>query len=78
VVALTDLLWRPGRLASLGLGDTLADTVAIRAVSYLGGALLVAAAVPGLATTPPKGPRDVPSTHVAAARPRWQPRGGTT
>jgi len=43
-----DLIWQSMRLASLLLGGLLADTAGIRAVYYLGGALLVAAALTGL------------------------------
>ena len=43
-----DLIWQSMRLASLLLGGLLADTAGIRAVDYLGGALLVAAALTGL------------------------------
>lgn len=44
-----DLLWQAGRLASLAGGGLLADTVGIRAVYYLGGALLLLAGALGLA-----------------------------
>ncbi len=44
-----DLLWQAGRLASLAGGGLLADTVGIRAVYYLGGALLLLAGTLGLA-----------------------------
>ncbi len=43
-----DLIWQSMRLASLLLGGVLADTIGIRAVYYLGGALLIAAALTGL------------------------------
>jgi MFS family permease len=43
-----DLIWQSMRLASLVAGGPLADTAGIRAVYYLGGALLVAAALAGL------------------------------
>jgi hypothetical protein len=46
-----DLLWQTGRLASLGVGGLLADTVGIRAVYYLGGVLLLLAAAFGFAAT---------------------------
>jgi MFS family permease len=49
VFALMDLLWQAGRLASLGLGGLLADTLGIRAVYYLGGVLLLLAAAVGFA-----------------------------
>jgi len=42
-----DLIWQSMRLASLLLGGVLADTAGIRAVYYLGGALLIAAALTG-------------------------------
>ena len=51
VFALMDLLWQSGRLASLGVGGLLADTVGIRAVYYLGGLLLLLAAVVGFAAS---------------------------
>ncbi|MDP5182611.1 MFS transporter [Blastococcus sp. BMG 814] len=47
VFALMDLLWQTGRLASLGVGGLLADTLGIRAVYYVGGALLLLAAAVG-------------------------------
>ena len=43
-----DLIWQSMRLASLLLGGLLADTAGIRAVYYLGAALLAAAALTGL------------------------------
>jgi MFS family permease len=42
-----DLIWQSMRLASLLAGGLLADTVGIRAVYYLGGALMAAAALAG-------------------------------
>ncbi len=51
VFALMDLLWQAGRLASLGVGGLLADTIGIRAVYYLGGVLLLLAAALGFAAT---------------------------
>jgi MFS family permease len=51
VFSLMDLLWQTGRLASLGVGGLLADTVGIRAVYYLGGVLLLIAATIGFAAT---------------------------
>lgn len=42
-----DLIWQSMRLVSLLLGGLLADTVGIRAVFYLGGILLLAAALAG-------------------------------
>lgn len=45
-----DLIWQSMRLASLLLGGLLADTVGIRAVYYLGGILLAAAALAGFTT----------------------------
>jgi MFS family permease len=47
VFASMDLLWQTGRLASLGLGGLLADTLGIRAVYYLGGVLLLLAGAVG-------------------------------
>lgn len=44
-----DLIWHSMRLVSLFIGGLLADAVGIRAVYYLGGALLLAAALAGLA-----------------------------
>ena len=43
-----DLIWQSMRLVSLLGGGVLADTAGIRAVYYLGGALLAAAALTGL------------------------------
>lgn len=40
--------WQSGRLASLGAGGLLADTLGIQAVYYLGGVLLLAAGAVGL------------------------------
>jgi MFS family permease len=51
VFSLMDLLWQTGRIASLGVGGLLADTVGIRAVYYLGGVLLLLAAAVGFAAT---------------------------
>ncbi|SDO37788.1 MFS transporter [Geodermatophilus sp. DSM 45219] len=51
VFALMDLLWQAGRLVSLGVGGLLADVVGIRAVFYLGGALLLLAAAVGFAAS---------------------------
>ncbi|UER55786.1 MFS transporter [Kineosporiaceae bacterium SCSIO 59966] len=48
VFATMDLLWQSGRLASLGAGGLLADTLGIQAVYYLGGVLLLAAGALGL------------------------------
>jgi len=42
-----DMLWQSGRLLSLLAGGLLADTLGIRAVYYLGAALLLAAAAAG-------------------------------
>jgi MFS family permease len=58
VLASMDLLWQTGRLASLGVGGVLADTVGIQAVYLLGGVLLLAAAAYGLATTAALGRRE--------------------
>ena len=43
-----------GRLASLVLGGVAADALGIRAVYYLGGALLLVAGVVGFAGLPPR------------------------
>ncbi|SDY78386.1 Predicted arabinose efflux permease, MFS family [Modestobacter sp. DSM 44400] len=48
VFAGMDLLWQSGRLISLAVGGALADTLGIRAVYYLGGALLLLAGGLGL------------------------------
>ncbi len=45
-----DLIWQAMRLASLLLGGLLADAYGIRAVFYLGGVLLLAAALTGFTT----------------------------
>jgi len=50
--ALYDAVWNGARLLSLGAGGLLADSVGIRAVYVLGGLLLVAAAVVGVAPNP--------------------------
>lgn len=53
-----DMLWQAGRLLSLLFGGLLADTLGIRAVYYLGAALLLAAALvgwSGLRTRTPNG-----------------------
>jgi MFS family permease len=47
IFASFDMLWQTGRLLSLLLGGLLADTLGIRAVYYLGAALLLAAALAG-------------------------------
>ncbi len=49
VFACFDMLWQSGRLLSLLAGGLLADTLGIRAVYYLGSALLLAAAAAGWA-----------------------------
>lgn len=49
IFATMDVLWQGGRLISLGVGGLIADLYGIRAVYYLGGALLLAAAAVGLA-----------------------------
>ena len=46
-----DLIWQAMRLASLLLGGLLADAYGIRAVFYLGGVLLLAAALTGFTTS---------------------------
>jgi MFS family permease len=43
-----DLIWQSMRLVSLLAGGLIADAAGIRAVYYLGGALLMAASVAGL------------------------------
>ncbi len=48
VFATMDVLWQGGRLISLAVGGTLADTYGIQVVYYLGGVLLLAAAAAGL------------------------------
>lgn len=54
--ALMDLLWQTGRLASLGVGGLLADTLGIRAVYYVGGVLLLLAAAIGFTASRVTGP----------------------
>ena len=51
IFASFDMLWQTGRLLSLLLGGLLADTLGIRAVYYLGAALLLAAATVGWSGT---------------------------
>ena len=63
VFSLMDLLWQTGRMASLGVGGVLADTVGIRAVYYLGGTLLLVAAAVGFAATRRQ---DITSTAATA------------
>ncbi|MGI8868559.1 MAG: MFS transporter [Mycobacteriales bacterium] len=46
-----DLIWQAMRLASLLIGGLLADRLGIRAVYYLGGGLLIAAALAGVTTS---------------------------
>jgi MFS family permease len=65
VFASMDLLWQTGRLASLGIGGLLADTVGIEAVYALGGVLLIVAAAYGLWTT-----RSTPSMPARRGRVR--------
>ncbi len=48
VFASMDVLWQGGRLISLAVGGTLADTYGIQVVYYLGGVLLLAAAAAGV------------------------------
>jgi MFS family permease len=58
-----DLIWQAMRLASLLLGGLLADAYGIRAVFYVGGVLLLAAALTGFTTSAgPRCPR--PGTAV--------------
>jgi predicted MFS family arabinose efflux permease len=47
VFAAFDLLWQLGRLASLAAGGLIADALGVRAVYYLGGVLLLLAALVG-------------------------------
>jgi MFS family permease len=47
VFAFYDIVWQAGRLASIGVGGILADAAGITAVYYLGGGLLILAAVLG-------------------------------
>jgi hypothetical protein len=44
-----DLIWQSMRLLSLILGGVLADAAGIQTVYYIGGGLLIAAALTGLA-----------------------------
>jgi len=53
VFAAFDLIWQAMRLASLLLGGLLADTFGIRAVFYIGGVLLLAAALTGATAAGP-------------------------
>lgn len=48
IFSLMDLLWQAGRLASLGAGGVLADTVGVQVVYVLGGLLLLVAGATGL------------------------------
>jgi MFS family permease len=48
-----DLIWQTMRLASLIIGGVVADTLGIRSVFYLGGALLAAAALVGTTAARP-------------------------
>ncbi|GAA4760219.1 MFS transporter [Citricoccus nitrophenolicus] len=57
IFATFDMLWQSGRLLSLLLGGIAADLFGIRAVFYLGGALLLAAAWTGW-----RGLRNTPAT----------------
>ncbi|MDP9428423.1 MAG: MFS transporter [Actinomycetota bacterium] len=64
-----DMLWQTGRLLSLLLGGLLADLLGIRAVYYLGAALMVAAAVAGwagLRATVPNRPEPPPTGPTPA------------
>lgn len=68
-----DLVWQAMRLVSLVIGGLLADRLGIRAVYYLGGGLLLAAALAGLTTAAepnPSGPApdDAGTAPRAAAR----------
>ena len=63
--ALHDVVWNGARLVSLGLGGLLADTVGIRAVYVLGGALLLAAAGVGFSGSHQiPGPGGRPKRHA--------------
>ena len=53
-----DVIWQSMRLVSLLLGGILADTIGIRAVFYTGGALLIAAALTGVAASSASPTRD--------------------
>lgn len=70
-----DLIWQAMRLASLVLGGLLADRLGIRAVYYLGGALLVAAAIAGMTTATGSRRRTAEAGDGDAALP---PAGGST
>jgi MFS family permease len=50
VFAFYDVVWQSARLVSIGVGGALADAIGIRAVYYLGGALLLLAGALGLLT----------------------------
>ncbi len=52
-----DVIWQSMRLVSLLIGGVLADAIGIRAVFYTGGALLIAAALTGVAATSANPPR---------------------
>jgi len=66
-----DLIWQSMRLASLLLGGLLADTAGIRAVYYLGGVLLAAAALAGLTMLGAPGNwRHSPASHSPASHDR--------
>lgn len=54
VFASMDVLWQAGRLVSLAAGGLLADAAGIRAVYYVGGLLLLAAAAAGLSVRDPR------------------------
>lgn len=47
VFAFYDVVWQTGRLASIGVGGVLADSLGITAVYYLGGTLLIVSAAVG-------------------------------
>lgn len=49
-----DLIWQAMRLASLLLGGVVADAFGVRSVYYLGGALLLLAALAGLTASKPR------------------------
>lgn len=60
-----DVLWQLGRLTSIAVGGVMADALGIRAVYYLGGALLLVAGTVGLL--------GLPGALTARTRPRPPP-----
>jgi len=63
-----DLIWQGMRLVSLLLGGLLTDTLGIRAVFYIGGALLLIAALTGITTSSAKRLRESGRSRFAATR----------